>query len=112
VIVRLGAWLTVDSTLGVPCDFRYAPKAAVLAEIRPPVISGRDGHQEIRRRSGRHERVVKSFRLGSALQVELAEQSLCDRLDHLATVRILRPVRHDPDFPGVLVRHDGDGQAP
>src|SRR2546430_469304 len=31
--------------------------------------------------------------------------------DHLGPTRILRSVRHDRDFPGVLMWRDGDGQT-
>jgi hypothetical protein len=50
-------------------------------------------------------------RRSSALQVELGAQSFGNRFDHVAPIRILRHVRHDHDFPGVLVWCDGNGQA-
>jgi hypothetical protein len=48
---------------------------------------------------------------GSAFQVELRAQPVCNRFDHVAPIRVLRPVRHDHDFPGVFVGRDGDGQV-
>jgi hypothetical protein len=40
-------------------------------------------------------------------------QPLGSGFDHVATIRIpLRPVLYDLDFPGIFVRHDGDGQNP
>jgi hypothetical protein len=40
---------------------------------------------------------------GSAFQVELRAQSVWRSSRYLAPARILRPIGHDHDFPGVLV---------
>ena len=47
----------------------------------------------------------------SAFQVELGAQSVRNRFDHVAPIRILRPIRHDHDFPGIFVGRDRDGQV-
>jgi hypothetical protein len=46
----------------------------------------------------------------SAFEVELAAQPVRDRRDHVGAPGILRPVCHDRDLPGILVRHDRDGE--
>jgi hypothetical protein len=48
---------------------------------------------------------------GSTFQIELAAQPVSNCFDHVATIRVLlRPAPHDLDVPGVLMRHDRDGQ--
>jgi hypothetical protein len=46
---------------------------------------------------------------GSAFQVELAAQPVCNRFDHFRALLILWSIRHDRDLPGVLAGHDRDG---
>ena len=60
--------------------------------------------------------MLKTYRGSNAMQhrgrrFELGAQSVCNRFDHVAPIRILRPIRHDHDFPGVFVGRDRDGQV-